>query len=107
MINSSGFLTSLVVWLSVIDTSHLYNLYSVNSHSPFILPSGGSYRDMETLEMSVKAGKLAKLMAIRNYQQHHYQDQYERHHSPKFYTSKGHVGGLKKNDQEIFDFTDS
>ena len=30
-----------------------------------------------------------------------------RYHSPKFYTSKGHVGGYKKNDQEIFDFTDS
>ena len=30
-----------------------------------------------------------------------------RYHSPKFFTSKGHVGGYKKNDQEIFDFTDS
>jgi len=53
--------------------------------------------------MSVKAGKLAKLLASRNYQQQ-YQSEY---HSPKFYTSKGHVGGHKKNDQEIFDFTDS
>ena len=30
-----------------------------------------------------------------------------RYHSPSFFTSKGHVGGNKKNDQEIFDFTDS
>ena len=29
---------------------------------------------METLEMSVKAGKLAKLMATRNYHIHHQQD---------------------------------
>ena len=43
----------------------------------WLTDSGGSYRDAETLEMSVKAGKLAKLLASRNYQQQ-YQSEYER-----------------------------
>merc|ERR1711953_1306450 len=106
MSSSGWFLSCLLLWLSLIETSHLYNLYNVNSYSPFILPSGGSYRDAETLEMSVKAGKLAKLLASRNYQQQQYQEygrrnnQHNRYRSPQFYTSKGHVGGHKKNDQE-------
>ena len=38
MISSGWFLRCLVLLLSLIETSHLYNLYNVNSHNPFILP---------------------------------------------------------------------
>ena len=38
MIGSGWFLSRLVLWLGLIETSQLYNLYNVNSHNPFVLP---------------------------------------------------------------------
>ena len=38
MIGSGWFLSCLVLWLGLIETSQLYNLYNVNPHNPFVLP---------------------------------------------------------------------
>jgi len=86
---------------------HLHTFESTSQ--PFILASGEPYRDVKTVSMAVKAAKFAKSLAPgRHFYEPYTSDRISiQPKIPTFYSSNKHFVGHMKQDEDIFDFTDS
>jgi len=114
MANKNQSITSILMIL--LNFTHAYHIYNSDhgGSSPYLLPSGEPYRDMGTMSMAVTAGQFAKLQAQKQYHNNHPDNYYDRvsdyndsYKVPKFYTSNRIVPAVTKQDEDIFDFTDS